>query len=66
VEKLENVLERLGITANTTITVKREDGGKKWVTSLLWPEAKVILKSEVLEIRNVDGRLHVARQGAPP
>jgi hypothetical protein len=29
VEKLENVLERLGITANTTITVKREDGGKK-------------------------------------
>jgi hypothetical protein len=29
---------------------------------LLWPEPKVILKGEVLEIRNVGGVLHVARK----
>jgi hypothetical protein len=33
--KLENVLERLGITENITITIKREEGGKIRVTSLL-------------------------------
>jgi hypothetical protein len=32
------------------------------VTSLLWPSPKVILKGEVIEIRNVDGSLHIARK----
>jgi hypothetical protein len=29
---------------------------------LLWEAPKVILRNEVLEIRNVDGRLHIARK----
>jgi len=32
---LEKVLERLGNTESTTLAVKREDGGKIRVTSLL-------------------------------
>jgi hypothetical protein len=32
------------------------------VGSLLWEAPKVILRGEVLEVRNVDGRLHVARK----
>jgi hypothetical protein len=32
------------------------------VTSLLWEAPKVILKGEVLEVRNVDGVLHIARK----
>jgi len=50
----KKVLERLGTTESTTLTIKREDGGKIRVTSLLWPEPKVILKGEVLEVRNVE------------
>jgi hypothetical protein len=59
---LEKVLERLGTTESTTLAVKREAGGKIRVTSLLWSEPKAILKGEVLEIRNVDGSLHIARE----
>jgi hypothetical protein len=44
------VLERLATTESTTLSLKREDGGKIRVTSLLWPEPHVILKGEVLEI----------------
>ena len=62
----EDVLERLGTTESTTLALTREAGGKIRVTSLLWPEPKVILKDEVLEIRNVDGRLHIARKAATP
>jgi hypothetical protein len=43
------------------LAVARIDGDKVRVTSLLWPEPKVILKDEVLVIRNVDGRLQLAR-----
>jgi hypothetical protein len=59
---METVLGKLGTTESTTLAIKREDGGKVRVTSLLWPEPKVILKGEVLEIRNVDGSLHIARK----
>jgi hypothetical protein len=33
---------------------------------LLWPEAKVILRGEVLEVRNIDGSLHIARKPHHP
>jgi hypothetical protein len=59
---MEKVLERLGTTESTTLTVSREAGGKVRITSLLWPEPKVLLRDEVLEIRNVEGRLHIARK----
>ena len=51
----------MGVTENTTLTVRREEGGKIRVTSNLWDSEKVIRKDEVLEVRNVDGRLYVAR-----
>jgi hypothetical protein len=33
---LEKVLEHLGTTEDTTLALKREDGGKIRVTSMLW------------------------------
>jgi hypothetical protein len=51
----EKALERPGTTESTTLALKREDGDKIRVTSLLWAAPKVILKGEVLEARNVDG-----------
>jgi hypothetical protein len=58
---MEKVLERLSMTESTTLAPKREDGGKIRVTSLLWAAPKVILRGEAPEIRNVDGRLHIAQ-----
>ena len=49
-----------------TTSVRREEGGKIRVTLSLWEDAKVIGKHEVLEVRNVDGRLHVARKERRP
>jgi hypothetical protein len=51
---MEKVLEKLGTTESATLSVSREVGGKIRLTSLLWPEPKVILKGEVLEVPNVD------------
>ena len=56
VDIVEKVLKRLGTTESTTLAFKREDGGKIRVASLLWEARNVILRSEVLEVRNVDGR----------
>jgi hypothetical protein len=66
VDMTENVLEKLGTTEGTTLALKRENGGKIRVVSLLWEAPKVILRNEVLEIRNVDGVLHIARNGPMP
>ncbi len=63
---LEKVLEKLATTEKTTIAIAREVGGKIRVTSGAWDNEKVILKDEVLEVRNVDGRLHVARKARKP
>jgi hypothetical protein len=42
--------------------IKREDGAKNRVASLLCETPKVILKGEVLEVRNVNSILHIARK----
>jgi hypothetical protein len=61
VTDLENkVLERLGTTESTTLAVKRKTGDKIRVASMLWEDARVILRGEVLVVRNVDGRSHIA------
>jgi hypothetical protein len=65
VDMVEKVLEKLGTTESTTLVFKCEDDGKIRVRSLLWPEPKVILKGEVLEIRNDDGPLHVGEASTP-
>jgi hypothetical protein len=35
-DQMETVLEKLGTTESTTLALKREEGGKIRVTSLLW------------------------------
>ena len=42
--------------------IERQSGGKMRVTSGSWDGEKVILRDQVLEVRNVDGRLHIARK----
>jgi hypothetical protein len=66
VDSLEKVLEKLATTEKTTIAIAREVGGKVRVTSGSWEGEKVILKDQVLEVRNVDGRLHVSRKARKP
>jgi hypothetical protein len=62
VDNREKVLEKLATTEKTTIVVARELDGKMRVTSGSWEGEKVFARGEVLEARNVDGRLHVARK----
>jgi hypothetical protein len=62
VDNREKVLERLAVTEKTTIVVARDHELKMRVMSGSWEGEKVFLRGEVLEIRNVDGRLHVARK----
>jgi hypothetical protein len=66
VDSLEKVIEKLATTEKTTIAIAREVGGKVRVTSGSWEGEKVILKDQVLEVRNVDGRLHVSRKARSP
>jgi hypothetical protein len=44
------------------MVVERQIDGKMRVTSGSWDGEKVILRDQVLEVRNVDGRIHVARK----
>ena len=60
------MLERMATSEKITIVVARELDGKMRVTSGSWEGEKVFLKDQVLEIRNVDGRLHVARKNRKP
>jgi hypothetical protein len=62
VENPEKVLERLATSEKTTLVIARDHDGKMRVTSGSWDGEKVILRDQVLEVRNVDGRLHVARK----
>jgi hypothetical protein len=66
VDSLEKVIEKLATTEKTTLAIAREEGGKIRVTSGSWDGEKVILKGQVLEVRNVDGRLYVARKAKRP
>ena len=61
-ETTQRVLERMGVSDGLTLSVRREAGGKIRVTSSLWEDAKVVGKHGALEVRNVGGRLHIARK----
>jgi len=56
----EKVLEKLATSDKVTIVIERQSDGKMRVTSGSWDGEKVILRDQVLEVRNVDGRLHIA------
>jgi hypothetical protein len=61
-DSLEKVLERLATTEKATLVFARDTEGKIRVTSGSWDREKVILKGQVLEVRNIEGRLHIARK----
>ena len=52
----------MAITEKTTIVIERQPDGKMRVTSGSWDREKVFLRDQVLEVRNVEGRIHVARK----
>jgi hypothetical protein len=61
-ETPQKVLEKLATSDKATIVVERLLNGNMRVTSGSWDGEKVILRDQVLEVRNVDGRLHIARK----
>ena len=61
-DSAENVLEKLATSDKATIVIERQSDGKMRVTSGSWDGEKVILRDQVLEVRNVGGRLHIARK----
>jgi hypothetical protein len=61
-EKHEKVLEKLATSDKATIVIERQSDGKMRVTSGSWDGEKVILRDQMLEVRNVEGRLHIARK----
>jgi hypothetical protein len=61
-ETPQKVLEKLATSDKATIVVERLTGGKIRVTSGSWDGEKVILRDQVLEVRNVVRRLHIARK----
>ena len=63
---LEKVLEKLATTDKATLVFEKAPEGKVRVTASTWASEKVILKGEVLKVRNVDGQLHVARKERRP
>jgi hypothetical protein len=66
VHMLEKLLERMATNENSKLFIKREGGGKMRVASRHWEETEVSGRNEMLEVRNVDGRLHVARKERKP
>jgi hypothetical protein len=58
----EKVLEKLATSDKATIVIERQPDGKMRVTSGSWDGEKVFSRDQVLEVRKVDGRLHVARK----
>jgi hypothetical protein len=52
--------------SRATIVIERQPDGKMRVTSGSWDGEKVFLRDQVLEVRNVEGRLHVARKERRP
>lgn len=60
--ELEKALPEPASLDEATLVVEKAPEGKIRVTSGSWDGEKVILKGQVLELRNVDERLHVARK----
>ena len=58
------MLEKLATSDRITIVIERLPDGKMRITSSSWDSEKVLLRDQVLEVRNAsaDGRLHIARK----
>ena len=64
-DSLEKVLERLATTEKATLVFARDTEGQIRVTSGSWDREEVILKGQVLEVRNIEGAAHRARDPPP-
>jgi hypothetical protein len=58
----QKVLEKVATSDKATIVFEKQPDVKMRVTSGPWDGDKVILRDQVVEGRNVDGRLHIARK----
>jgi hypothetical protein len=56
----------LAVSEKATLVIERQPGGKMHVISGSWEGEKVFLPDQVPEVRNVEGRLHVARKERRP
>jgi hypothetical protein len=63
-ENPEKVLEKLATSDRITIVIERQPDGKMRVTSTSWDGERVLMRDQVLEVRNAtgDSRLHIARK----
>jgi hypothetical protein len=59
-------LEKLATMDKTTLVCEKAPEGKILVMSGSWDSEKVFLRDQVLEVRNVDGRLRVAKKAKQP
>jgi hypothetical protein len=64
--RLDRVIEKLATSDKVTLVVERLQDGKMRVTSNSWEHEKVLFRTEVLEVRCVEGRLHVSRKVRRP
>jgi hypothetical protein len=55
----------MAMTEETSIVIERPPDGKMRVTSGSWDGEKVFLRDQVLELRNVEGRIQIARKPRP-
>ena len=63
----EKVLEKLATSDKVTIVIERQPDGKMRVTSGSWDGEKVILRDQVLEVRQCRGAAaRRAKASAPP
>src|SRR5713101_9707387 len=63
---LNRVIEKLATSDKVTLTAERLLEGKMRVTSNSFADEKVFAPDQVLEVRWVSGRLHVARKERHP
>jgi hypothetical protein len=56
------VFGKLATSDKVTLTIERMPEGKMCVTSQSWDNERAFAPDQVLEVRWVDGRLHVARK----
>jgi hypothetical protein len=61
-DSTQKVLERLATSDKVTLVVERLLNGNMRVASGSWDNEKLILRDEMIEVRNVNGRLHIARK----
>jgi len=61
-DALEPVIEKMAVTERITLAIEKLPEGKIRVGASSWPDAKVVLKGEVLEVRDIDGQLRVSRK----